>query len=122
MENKTNKLGEFCKMMIKHSSSNIEHPLPLIKEKAEKRLSTDGLISFNIILKEFNRMDLEDKKEVSKLLLLSCNKIVDVMDATHELLEETKDVFDYISEHPEVATNEVTTDDILKDIEGLLDI
>ena len=115
-----NKIEDFCKMMIKHSPCNVTHPLPLIKEKAEKKLSVDGLISFNIMLKEWDRISPEDKKEIAKLLLLSSHKVADVMDATHELLDETKDVFDYVNEHPEYANkNELDQDDMLRDIEKL---
>ena len=114
-------LGEFCKMMIKHSPCNVQHPMPLIEEKAKKRLTTDGMISFKLILKEWEKCSPEDKKNIARLLLLNANTVVEVMDASHDLLDETKDVFDYLNEHPEYqGKNDSSSDSMLKDLENLL--
>ena len=108
-------------MMVKHSSHNVPHPLPLIEEKAKNRLTEDGYISFKIILKEWEKVKEQDKKVISKLLVLQSHPLADVMDATHELLEESKDVFVFLNEHPEYEREEVNQDSLLEDLEKLLE-
>lgn len=92
--------------MLKHSSSNVPQPLPMIEEKARERLSTDGLISFKIMLKEWERISKGDKKTIAKLLMLNSHDLVEMFDVEKELLEEHKGTMDYVHDHPEYARSE----------------
>jgi hypothetical protein len=87
--------------MLKHSSINVPQPLPLIEEKAIKRLSTDGLISWKIIVKEWEKISPSDKKIIAKLLLLNSHDIAECFDVEKEILDEHKATMDYVNTHPE---------------------
>ena len=76
-------LADFMKKMLKHSSINVPQPLPMIEEKAKTRLSTDGLISWKIILKEWEKVSAEDKKVISSLLTLNSFDLVETIDITN---------------------------------------
>lgn len=99
-------LENFMKKMLKHSSINVPQPLPLIEEKAKDRLSTNGLISWKIILKEWEKCSIEDKKVISSLLTLNSFDLIETFDITSNLLEEQKATVDFIKEHPEYGKSE----------------
>ena len=99
-------LENFMKKMLKHSSINVPQPLPLIEEKAKARLSTNGLISWKIILKEWEKCSVEDKKVISSLLTLNSFNLIETFDITSNLLEEQKATVEFIREHPEYGKSE----------------
>ena len=99
-------LENFMKKMLKHSSINVPQPLPLIEEKAKTRLSTDGFISWKIILKEWEKVSIEDKKVISSLLLVNSYNLIETFDITSSLLEEQKDTADFVKDHPEYGRSE----------------
>lgn len=99
-------LNNLMKRMLKHSSINVPQPLPLIEEKAKDRLSTDGLISWKIILKEWEKCPAEDKKVISSLLTLNSFDLIETFDITSNLLEEQRATVDFIKEHPEYGKSE----------------
>ena len=99
-------LADFMKKMLKHSSINVPQPLPIIEEKAKTRLSTDGFISWKIILKEWEKVSAEDKKVISSLLTLNSFDLVETFDITNNLLEEQKATTDFVKDHPEYGRSE----------------
>lgn len=99
-------LSNLMKRMLKHSSINVPQPLPLIEEKAKTRLSTDGFISWKIILKEWEKVSIEDKKVISNLLLVNSYNLIETFDITSSLLEEQKDTADFVKDHPEYGRSE----------------
>ena len=99
-------LENFMKKMLKHSSINVPQPLPLIEEKAKDRLSTNGLISWKIILKEWEKCPAEDRKVISNLLTLNSFDLIETFDITSNLLEEQKATADFIKNHPEYGKSE----------------
>lgn len=106
-KNEGKKLLEgLMKRLIRYSSANVPQPLPVIEEKAENRLSTDGLISWKIILKEWEKVSAKDKKVISSLLTLNSFDIMETFDMTSNLLEEQKDTAYFIQNHPEYGKSE----------------
>ena len=99
-------LLNFMKKMLQHSSTNVPQPLPMIEEKAKARLSTDGLISWKILLKEWEKVSAKDKKVISSLLTLNSFDLIETMDITGKLLEEHKDTADFVKDHPEYGKSE----------------
>ena len=99
-------LSNLMKRMLKHSSINVPQPLPLIEEKAKTRLSTDGFISWKIILKEWEKVSIEDKKVISSLLLVNSYNLIETFDISSSLLEEQKDTADFVKDHPEYGKSE----------------
>lgn len=99
-------LSNLMKRMLKHSSINVPQPLPLIEEKAKTRLSTDGFISWKIILKEWEKVSIEDKKVISSLLLVNSYNLIETFDISSSLLEEQKDTADFVKDHPEYGRSE----------------
>lgn len=99
-------LANLMKRMLKHSSINVPQPLPLIEEKAKTRLSTDGFISWKIILKEWEKVSIEDKKVISSLLLVNSYNLIETFDISSSLLEEQKDTADFVKDHPEYGKSE----------------
>ena len=99
-------LSNLMKRMLKHSSINVPQPLPVIEEKAKTRLSTDGLISWKIILKEWEKVSIKDKKVISSLLLVNSYDLIETFDITSSLLEEQKDTADFVKDHPEYGRSE----------------
>lgn len=91
----------FMEMSLKHSKINVPQPMPIIEEKAKKNLSTDGIISFNMILKEWEKVSPEDKKAIAKLLMLNSHDIVEIIESRTSLLDETKDTPEFVEKHPE---------------------
>ena len=86
---------------LKRAPHNVPQPLPVIEEKAENRLSTDDLISWKVILKEWQKVSAEGKKEISKLLILNSYDIVETLELHKPLGEEVHDTAKYVSDHPE---------------------
>ena len=106
-KNEGNKLLEgLMKRLIRYSSANVPQPLPVIEEKAENRLSTDGLISWKIILKELEKVSAKDKKVISGLLTLNSFDLIETFDITSNLLEEQKATVDFVKDHPEYGRSE----------------
>ena len=101
-----NMMAGLMKKMLQHSPINVPQPLPLIEEKANARLSTDGLISWKIILKEWLKVSPKDKKVISSLLTLNSFDLIETFDVTSDLLEEQKATADYVREHPEYGKSE----------------
>ena len=99
-------LENFMKKMLKHSSINVPQPLPLIEEKAKDRLSTNGLISWKIMLKEWEKVSAKDKKVISSLLTLNSFNLIETFDITRNLLEEQKATVEFIKNHPEYGKSE----------------
>lgn len=99
-------LAKLMMHMLKHSSTNVPQPLPMIEEKAKERLTTDGLISWKIILKEWEKVSKGDKKVIAKLLMLNSHDLVETFDVEKELLEEHKGTMDYVKDHPEYGKSE----------------
>ena len=99
-------MAGLMKRMLQHSPINVPQPLPLIEEKAKSRLSTDGLISWKIILKEWEKVSPKDKKVISSLLTLNSFDLIETFDVTSNLLEEQKATADYVREHPEYGKSE----------------
>ena len=99
-------LASFMKRMLQHSPINVPQPLPLIEEKASIRLSTDGFISWKIMLKEWEKVSTKDKKTISSLLTLNSFDLIETFDITSTLLDEHKATADFVREHPEYGKSE----------------
>ena len=108
---------------LKRSKVCVPQPLPLLEEKAGKRLSTDGLISWNVILKELNNLDDKDRKEVAKLVVLSSYDIVECMQLHDNMLDDLRDTADYVSEHPEYgkSSEDIEKENIFSSFEDLFE-
>ena len=115
-------MAGLMKRMLQHSSINVPQPLPLIEETAKKRLSTDGLISWKIILKEWEKVSLADKKIISKLLILNSHDLVETFDVTSDLLEDHKATAEFINQHPEYGKSkeEIKSEMLTDSFEDLL--
>ena len=115
-------LGKMMLKMLKHATINVPQPLPLIEEKAAKRLSTDGLISWKFIVKEWEKVSADDKKVIAKLLMLNSFDLAEMFDVEKSLLEDHKDTADYVNQHPEWgrSKDEVNASLIAEDFEDLL--
>lgn len=94
-------LGKMMLKMLKHATINVPQPLPLIEEKAKQRLSTDGLISWKFVVKEWEKVSADDKKVIAKLLMLNSFDLAEMFDVEKSLLEDHKDTADYVNQHPE---------------------
>ena len=95
------KVAQFMKILLKNSSSCVPQPFQVIDKKAEERLNTDDMISWKIIIKEWNKVSAKGKKEISKLLLLNSFDTAELLDVTNELLEDAKDTMEFVEKHPE---------------------
>ena len=89
------------KILLKNSPSCVPQPFQIIDKKAEERLSTDDMISWKIITKEWSKVSAKGKKEMSKLLLLNSFDTAELLDVTNGLLEEAKDTMEFVEKHPE---------------------
>ena len=114
---------EFIKMSVKHSKPNVPQPMPLIEKKAQERLSTDGIISFKLIIKEFEKVPMEERKIISELLVLASHDLIETMDCHNNLLEDHKDTADFVNEHPEYGRSEtkIDQDSIINEFKNLFD-
>ena len=107
---------------LKSAPHNVPQPLPVIEEKAQNRLNADDLISWKLMLKEWQKVSDEGKKEIAKLLVLNSHDIVETLDFSKGLGEEAKDTVDYVSNHPEWGKSKGKMDahsameDIMRDL------
>ena len=95
------KVAQFMKILLKNSSGCVPQPFQIIDEKAAKRLGTDDMISWKIITKEWDKISIKGKKEISKLLILNSFDTAELLDVTNSLLEEAKDTMEFVEKHPE---------------------
>jgi len=118
-----NMLAKFMEMTLKHSKINVPQPLPLVEEKAEKRLGTDDLISWKQIMREWSKVTPEGKKVISKLLLINSYDIVEVLNLLRNIVDETRETPDFVKDHPEYEKpeEEIERDTIQDEIKGLFD-
>lgn len=116
-------LLKFMEMTLKHSKTNVPQPMPLIEKKAQERLSTDGLISFKIIIKEFEKVSMEERKKISELLLIASHDLVETLHCNSSLMDDHKDTPDYVNLHPEYgrSENEVNQDSIMEEFKDLFE-
>lgn len=112
------KITQFMKILLKNSSSCVPQPFEVVDKKAVKRLSTNDMISWKIISKEWDKVSAEGKKEISKLLTLNSFDIVELSDITANLLEEAKDTMDFVEKHPEYGKpkEDISITDALSDL------
>lgn len=101
---------KFMEMTLKHSKMNVPQPMPLIEKKAQERLSDDGIISFKLIIKEFEKVPMEERKKISELLLLASHDLIETMHCQNNLMEDHKDTPDFVNEHPEYGRSETDVD------------
>ena len=95
------KFAQFMKIILQNSPGCVPQPFEVIDKKAEKRLVTNDMISWKIIVKEWSKVSAEGKKEISKLLLLNSFDTAELLDVTSDLLEEAKDTMEFVEKHPE---------------------
>ena len=102
---------------LKRAPHNVPQPMPLIEEKANNRLSQDDLISWKLMLKEWQKVSEKGKKEIAKLLILNSYDIVETIDLNKKLCEETKDTVMYVANHPEYGKSkeELEAQDVVSD-------
>ena len=112
------KITQFMKVLIKNSSGCVPQPFEVVDKKAVKRLSTNDMISWKIISKEWDKVSAEGKKEISKLLTLNSFDVVELLDITANLLEEAKDTMDFVEKHPEYGKpkEDISITDALSDL------
>jgi len=116
-------MAKFMEMSLKHSKINVPQPMPIIEEKAERRLSTDGLISFRLILKEWEKISIGDKQVIAKLLMLNSHDIIEIIEGHGDLVEETKDTPEFVAAHPEYGKEEncLDKDSIMDEFDKLFE-
>lgn len=112
------KITQFMKVLLKNSSGCVPQPFEVVDKKAVKRLSTNDMISWKIISKEWDKVSAEGKKEISKLLTLNSFDVVELLDITANLLEEAKDTMDFVEKHPEYGKpkEDMSITDALSDL------
>lgn len=112
------KITQFMKVLLKNSSGCVPQPFEVVDKKAVKRLSTNDMISWKIISKEWDKVSTEGKKEISKLLTLNSFDVVELLDITANLLEEAKDTMDFVEKHPEYGKpkEDISITDALSDL------
>lgn len=112
------KITQFMKILLKNSSGCVPQPFEVVDKKAVKRLSTNDMISWKIISKEWDKVSAEGKKEISKLLILNSFDVVELLDITANLLEEAKDTMDFVEKHPEYGKpkEDISITDALSDL------
>lgn len=107
---------------LKRAPQNVPQPMPLVEEKANNRLSQDDLISWNLMLKEWQKVSEKGKKVIARLLMLNSHDIVETIHSNKWFCEETKDTVEYISKHPEYGKSEEESEaqnvveDFIKDL------
>ena len=112
------KITQFMKVLLKNSTGCVPQPFEVVDKKAVKRLSTNDMISWKIISKEWDKVSAEGKKEISKLLTLNSFDTVELLDITANLLEEAKDTMDFVEKHPEYGKpkEDISITDALSDL------
>ena len=86
---------------LKRAPHNVPQPMPLIEEKANNRLSQDDLISWKLMLKQWQNVSNEGKKVIAKLLILNSHDIVETLNIQRAMSEDVKDTAVYVGDHPE---------------------
>lgn len=114
---------KFMEAMLERSPLNVEAPLPLVEEKACTRLTTDDYIAWKQILKEWQKVSSEGKKQIAILLSLNANTLSELLSNKTSLLQEAKDTAAYVSEHPEFQKNpgDMDEEDLLDKLKDILD-
>ena len=109
---------------LKRSPINVPQPLPLVEEKAAKRLNDDDLISFKLILPEWNKISEDGKKKIAMLLTLNAYTIVEGLNFSRQLMDEVRDTAVYLDKHPEFKKEkeEVDAGNIMDNIFNELDM
>ena len=112
------KITQFMKVLLQNSPGCVPQPFEVVDKKAVKRLSTNDMISWKIISKEWDKVSAEGKKEISKLLTLNSFDTVELLDITANLLEEAKDTMDFVEKHPEYGKpkEDISITDALSDL------
>ena len=102
---------------LKRAPHNVPQPLPVIEEKANNRLSQDDLISWKLMLKEWQKVSEKGKKEIAKLLVLNSHDIVETINLNKWFCEETKDTVNYVAKHSEwgKSKEELEAQDVVSD-------
>jgi hypothetical protein len=117
-------LVKFMEMSLKHSKINVPQPLPLVEEKAKKRLGTDDLIAWKQIMREWSKISEEGKKVISKLLVVNAYDLVEVLNLHRSIVDETRDTPDYIKDHPEFEKpdDEIRSESVVDEFKGFFDL
>ena len=102
---------------LKRAPHNVPQPMPLIEEKANNRLSQDDLISWKLMLKEWQKVSEKGKKVIAKLLMLNSHDILETIHANKWFADETKDTVEYVSNHPEYGKSkeELNAQNVVED-------
>ena len=102
---------------LKRAPHNVPQPMPLIEEKANNRLSQDDLISWKLMLKEWQNVSNEGKKVIAKLLMLNSHDIIETINSSKLFSDETKDTVEYVHNHPEYGKSkeELKAQNIVED-------
>ena len=107
---------------LKRAPHNVPQPMPLIEEKANNRLSQDDLISWKLMLKEWQNVSAKGKKVIARLLMLNSHDIVETIDSSKWFCNETKNTVEYVSNHPEYRKSQEeleaqnVVEDFMKDL------
>ena len=107
---------------LKRAPHNVPQPMPLIEEKANNRLSQDDLISWKLMLKEWQKVSEKGKKVIARLLMLNSHDILETINSNKWFADETKDTVKYVDNHPEYGKSEEelkaqnTVEDFMKDL------
>ena len=108
--------------LLKRAPHNVPQPMPLIEEKANNRLSQDDLISWKLMLKEWQKVSDKGKKVIARLLLLNSHDIIETINSNKWFADETKDTVEYVHNHPEYGKSEEelkaqnVVEDFMKDL------
>ena len=86
---------------LKRAPHNVPQPLPVIEEKAQNRLNADDLISWKLMLKEWQKVSEEGKKTIAKLLVLNSHNVLETIDFTKGISDDLRDTVDFVTNHPE---------------------
>ena len=127
MEEKSKARDIMLKLMetfLETAPHNVPQPLPLVREKAQNRLNSDDLISWELILKEWQKVSEEGKKEISKLLVLNSYNITESINLPKELAIETKDTVNFVAAHPEYGKfqDETNPQEVIERVINSLDL
>jgi hypothetical protein len=112
---------QFLEMALEGSSVNVPQPMPIIEKKAKERLDTDGIIAFQMMLREWNKLSSKNKKIISKLLLLNAYNIIETMNIGKELVEEVRDTASFVDEYPEYGKQATDPSSIAKKFTDLFE-
>lgn len=102
---------------LKRAPHNVPQPMPLIEEKANNRLSQDDLISWKLMLKEWQKVSDKGKKVIARLLMLNSHDMLETINSNKGLCDETKDTVEYVATHPEYGKSkeELNAQNVVED-------